>query len=860
MLLQTLLDRLTLLESDRLSLSKRGFSDAVIEKYQFRSCHALNALVLDTLKENFSTETLVNEGLFEFTNTGTQPYTYQRQLIEPNVLIPYSGLHTKEIAKIRPHKRGFKDQGAQVFFTHSTVTKPLTCVIAESEFKAVAAECFGYAAIGIPGIASMSGKNWDYFAEQLEKIDAKEYVICFDNEIKDNPNFSNFKADWRKRYDTIIYAYAMAQKILNIGRNCKIAQLPAEWMVDGKIDIDTALGNGIAADNFRFVIEAAQPPKAYLKMAPIPEKHVSYIARRVRAFFYNPQVEVKNNCFYTLGGLDENGNKQSGSKLTNCQLVIHNVYEVLGGDDVGVTRDLKILDEYGLESKPIVARAGDLVSKGAFKEWLMNHGNFLFYGGDQDLTKIWEYIFSQDNGNVVYLISQCGYIREFNFYLFKNILIHNSKAVYPDEQGIFWLDDVGYKANPLTDEAAIPALQYDKEFKLQEFLECLGNTMDDNGVGMGKTVFAYILSIIFIEEITSYFKLFPIFFLYGHRSSGKTTVIRWLTSFFGQNSATLSLTSSSPVGVGRGLAYYGGLPLVVDDWRNVPKLSNYITYFLGIYNRQSGMKGITKKFGVNMTPVRAALMVLGEEMFPDNALMSRCVSFYMPPTRIKECSEQMEVVVENASSLIANFLTERYQHERTQIVKVIQKYIKHFKIRFIGLDARIAINYAILAASYEVVIGVADEHLMDYIEKMIIDGSKSMIQGDKIHQFAEEFLVGVTSFNLQPHHYSFEGDVLLIWLKGACDTMNKFYNRQGYDQTGLITQHFMKQQYCEGIVKRALKPNHGEVPCISLILPKMPESLRELFEGGRDANHTASTTNRVAAPKRNPKVPEDISA
>lgn len=831
MILKDLLENLTLLPGERGNLHARGFTDDVLEKYQLKSCHPINAFVLDSLKNKYTVEQLREEVLYEADTNHQGVYTPQRQILESNILIPYFE-SSRHIIKVRPHKLGFRGQGASVYRCFTSFQPSDVCVIAESEFKAIAAECLGYSAVGIPGIASMSGRNWDYFSKQLEDIPAKEFVICFDNEIKDNPALKNFKPDWRKRYDTTIYAYAMAQKILDLGKSCRIATLPTDWMVEGKIDIDLALAQCRGQGAFKSIIDGSQGPKAFIENAPIPQKHRSFINRRIRRFFYEPAVELRHNAFYSKAATNPDGTTEGGARLSNCSVKIKNVYEELSAETEGVSRDVIITDEYGVASKLTPLKPSSMATKSGMKEWLMSQGNYLFYGSDNDLIKIWEYVFSFDDGNIVYLVNRCGYIKELDFYLFKNVLIKDGKAVYPDEYGIFWVDEVGYKPHAPHMDCQIPAVLPEGKFDVSKFLRLLSDTTDHDNPGMGKAMFAYMLAILFIDSIQEQFKLFPILFVYGERGGGKTTVMRWLTSFFGQDKATLNLGMSSVVGVNRGLEYYSSLPFVTDDWRNIAKFQAYIPVFLGVYNRQSGIKGTKAKFGIQKTTINAALVVMGEEIFPDNALLSRCISFYFPTVRLRECSEEMESIIQEASSFFFKILTGSYSRLKNKVISNIKEASKEFKLKVRGLDARVAINYAILAGTYRAVMG-EDAEMEEHLMTMMGAGQADVTEGDRIHKFANEFLVGVAEGVVKPHHFLFKGDSVFLWVKGICDVLNKFYNRSDIENGALITQHFKKQSFYLGTQTMQTHGTTAAVPCIELSLTGMPESLRVILEGAR---------------------------
>lgn len=834
-LLDDLVEQLTLLDEDKKSLIDRGFKEDFIEERKWRSCHPNNARVIASLMEQYPLQDLVNEMILLPHKREAEEWVANPQLLDRNILIPYRNEKGKVI-RVRPHKRGFKGQNALVYRTPSSYKRSLTCIIAESEFKADAAELYGYAAIGIPGITSMSGKNWEYFQEELNSIRTNDFVICFDNEVKGTPGVGKFILDWRQRYDTIIYAYAMCQKILNIGIPCKIATLPSAWMVNGKVDIDMVLAQGRSLYDFKSVIDRALLPKEFLSTASIPDAHRNFVNRRVKRFFFTSSIDVIQNCFYTkVTDPKDPEAKAKSVKLTNCYLTIQNVYEETGGELEGLKRDILIVDEYGIESKPIPIVAGAMAGKAAFSTWLMSQGNYLFFGQDKHMAAIWEYVFNNDEGNVVLLINNCGFIREHGFYLFKNVLIRNGEPVFPDESGIFWVKEVGYKPNQLSNEESIPKLAIPEDenykFPIEKFIELLGDTTDATDPGMAKALIGWVFATLFLEVIAEKYKLFPIMFLYGTKGSGKTTIMRWLSSFFGLDGSSKSLAASSPVCITRFLSYYSGIPLLTDDWRDDPKSKSYVTLFLGVYNRQMGAKGVKARFGVNQTEIRSNLVVMGEEMISDNGLASRCTSFYIPTERRRECLEEIEELIPMASSFTYEILTKRYEKLKKSIMENIAEAIRTFRVKLPKVEQRIAINYGILMGAYNAVMG-EDEELLNYLLARVKEGQREISQGDKLHKFAEEFLFGVSENLIQPHHYRYteKGKKLILWIKGIGDVMNKYYNRN-VDSSPILLKHFVQQPYYIRALRVSMKGMVGKFPAIELDVSKMPDTMKTFYEG-----------------------------
>ena len=199
--------------------------------------------------------------------------------------------------------------------------------------------------------------------------------------------------------------------------------------------------------------------------------------------------------------------------------------------------------------------------------------------------------------------------------------------------------------------------------------------------------------------------------------------------------------------------------------------------------------------------------------------------------RKRECLEEVEDVIQQASRFTYDLLTGDYVGMQTKVMYEIDQAMKYISGKLPKVEKRIIINYAIILGSYTAIQGV-DMELMDYIIHRVSNGSQDLLSGDKLHRFAEEFAFGVTENLLQAHHYFLDPTqrFITLWVKGICDNMNKYYNRNGTDNSRLIVQHFSQQSYFVKLGKARFRGAGGMMPSIELDIDAMPELLRNHFE------------------------------
>lgn len=827
-------DLLTLRDDDREALKKRGFSDSLIDSRGFKSVTLNNYRGVSVISASYTATACAEAGLLPVIkgDTVVQPQLINRKLRDDtnHIIIPYRDYFKDGgITKLRPHKMGFKGQGAQVYLTPECLKSAPTCVIAESEFKADAATVLGFSAIGIPGISSMSVNNWDYFLETIRKIPAAEFVICFDNEVKDDPRLPNYKTDWRKRYETIIYAASMAIKLGKEGIAVRVATLPDAWMVDGKIDIDAALAQGRTAEDFAAVIDDAIDPYAFVNTHVTKGTHKEYVNKRLGAVFADSEIQVINNAFWYVPQ-DENKAKV---KLTNCYWkVIRSTHPYENDGESAIQRDIAIIDEFGSETIAYNIAADALSNKSAVVRWLMSKGNFLVFCLDAHLGLIWEYVFKNDDGLVVYEVPYVGYLPREKAWIFENAAVSVDGTVSsPDKSGLFWVDDQGFKVKT-SDNLDLPCLHTEGKDNLPAFKKLLEATLSEStGAHAHHIMLGWAYASMFLHEFVTHYRVFPMLFLQGLYGTGKTTVLKWICSLLGVVRDPVSLSSTSQMGAATIAGEYSSLPVIYDDWRNLPKLKDTFTgLFLAIYGRQSGVKATPKKGEVVRRNIRASVGIAGEHMIDDPGVKSRCLCFHIGE-RKSDVLNEMGDLLPSISGVFYKVLTTNYAENCARVYALTEKYRALLK-QGTKISNRDAINYAMCLAGIELVEGKVEPGVIPFIKEKL---GKPTITNSRncLVEFGEEFLLGRTQCFLDQQHFRIEGGKVYLWLAGIDKVLMKNTNRH-YSNMSTLVENLVNASYYVEAKRMELKPGFPQVPCIVLDLNKMPEHLAPYFTANGD--------------------------
>lgn len=594
-----IIERLPLLNEDRESLKvRRGFDDSVIDILGFRSCSQ------ELIKDPFFSDL---------------PKNILDSLRFKNILIPYYDVEGNVI-HLRPHKFGIAEEQVQVYIPHKICdfTKQLdVLVIAESEFKAAASCILGVPAVGLPGIHSFAVNGFHRLEDLMAALSPKKIVICFDTEIKDNPKFENFKPDWRKRYDTLFRSFQISRQLELKGFNCQVAELPYEWMVNNKIDIDGVLASGRPKDEYIKAISKSMPPFKYKASWKILPGHRSYIERKIDKFFYQgPIIECNNNYFYKT--------VDPKNKISNFVL---KVSSTLFDEKEGAARMCQFLSPYG-NSKIVKLKPDVMSARAQFTKFCYENGDYEFNGNDEQMKKIWSYVFMNQDGTMILKINVLGYNEDIKTWFFANGAYKDGVFYEADANNIIYIEDTGYMIDTDIDQSfKLPRLTAIKpEFELKDIANKMGRKV---GNDMAKIILSWTIGHFFLPEIMDEIGIYPFFFMHGKTGNGKTTITNWISSFFGFEQAGHHFAESSVAGIIRAMSSFSMIPIWFEEYRNNgdKNLSEKNGFLRSAYDKSSVLKGTKKDNEIKMYKSKSSLIISGEERPKDSALNSRFIPY-----------------------------------------------------------------------------------------------------------------------------------------------------------------------------------------------------------------------------------------
>jgi DNA primase len=802
--------------------TKRGFNDETIDRLQFRSCHeSLRDKILE-LTARFSARELRQAGIF--VNDYPNP-----KLLKDNVLIPF--LECTKITAVKPHKNAFAGFAIRPYIASNLAS---FVIIAESEFKAAAATQLGYPAIGLTGVSSFSGKHFPMLCDMLKTADVTTICIIFDNEVKDNPAYPNFKKYFWERWDTQFYAFLMAKKLEEQGFEATVATLPDSWNQNGKADIDGGLAMGKVKESFDPVVKSRLHPDDYLKSLPGDAR---LLATRMYAKWNNHfPVRALGSRYMVFRG---KGDDQTEVAVSNFELTIENNIYTADGE---CRREVTLENDVGDRVSRAVFEGEHFSHYQAFRKRCLGLGNFQFTGTQTDLQHIVGLETAREIGKKVYQPDHVGWVKGGDIYLFGNCGVSKTgERLAVDDDGVIWLGLTGYQAISLQQGAdedravGIPRLwpeDTDPEALIKSIEENFGGYM---GV---RLACSWLIATLFSHQLsTLYGSAFPMLFVSGQAESGKSTLCRWLSAMAGVQTEGNSYWSGTLVGFQRSIAYYSSLPLWLDEFRNSNENSIRAKegFFRSAYDGQMSLKGLRQAFGVRGATVRGRLMVSGQDTPSDLALQQRCVTIRLSHKNRGEQYADLNARVEQFSGIIPP-LVKRFAARRAAVVKAVHTMREH--LRNCGLDDRTAITYAIVVGTYDGLIKENDKQFLDFC----VTHAKESFAEKESEKPSKMFLEGILTLKarnmLNGNMVRTVGGNVAIYMPGVMPMFREMLRRGGDDVSFKVSTMMNEFEESECFVEKnkQVRFGKGTLRCLVLDATKddLVRSIYEVAAGGEE--------------------------
>ncbi len=805
--------------------TKRGFADSTIDTLLYRSGGKHVIPIIEKLKSEFKQDDLIHSGLLKKTNNAV---IIEEQLLQDIPLIPYLD-ENGGVYHIRPHKLGFENFPAHIYCPFLLKNKDTRhIVLTEAEFKAAALYQWDIPGLGEPGISSFGKNLFDRLIQTLRKLGVEKVTVAFDNEIKDNPVFPNYKPRADKRYDTQFWAYITAYNLNGAGIEANIGTLPDAWRQDGKIDFDGALAQGRIREEILSVISAALPPEEYLQT--LNDEALRIIKRKKERYFSGTLPIKRDFNQYVVTRKSRSGEEQYEQYISNFVINIKSSFFTPSG----VIRNVEFVNKHNEHSEMFTMDPGDMAGLDSFKKFCLGKGNYLFKGRAEDLILIWEYEFLRDTGEIIYMPEKIGYL-DNGLWLFGNTAIKKGESYLPDSDGIIWISGRGYKPQSLQIgakgepvEDAIPSL-YELPVDIKDIAKRLHDSVGGYEAYMA---IGWVAGTIFSKHIFEKYKCFPILFCHGKRESGKSTFMRWIQSFFGVETEGITIGDTTTANyIARVLSYYSALGVWFDEYRNEAKVIQKDGFFRSAYNRQFSGKGTPTAFQTRGFTVNSTIAISGEELPRDNGLFTRCIPLQISTNRRKDYKNQFEWLNKYCRRF-SGFTRHLIVNYDTYLPRILEN-IAGLKRELTGLDIsdRTAENWAICAGAFEATV-FENDGFIDWVETTCQEIRQTGEQEHMLNQFWDDIHYMFVEGQLTDNYLKVFNENLYVWMKGLYEAWSIHYRkktgREPFDYQSIM--QYIKDEPYFSSGQRLARLKQGPCRCVEINVEKSTDTIRELVE------------------------------
>lgn len=824
---ESLIQKLELFQKHKDELiMKRGFLDATISKYRFRSSGPYVLNFEAELRSEFPEEELLSSRVF--IQTGKQP-GINPILLDERIIIPYLDRDGQTVI-VRPHKLGLNDIQVEIYHEMNLEGDPAEIVLTEGEFKAVAGMQYGIPTIAIPGISSFSETHFPRLVKLLNDHKVRKVIILFDNEVKDDPKFpQRYKDNPADRYDTDFYAYYMAAKLEREGKETLIAKFPDGWRQDGKIDFDGASAQLKTTGEIKKILFDAKPHREFLRDMPADERQI--ILRKNAKKWHRSHIKKEFNRYIATR---RRGKTEWDEVISNFVIKILATHQT----PEGMIREVQFVNEFGQFSSSFSLAADAMSGSDGFRTFCLSRGNFVWRGNMEDLATIWESEFLEDDGRHIIEPDHIGWIESEQMWLFGNIAItKDGKELRPDKNHTFWTEKKGIKPIALgvttgknTISEGIPYLNLN-QFDMREVKSRLSESIGENMAGLA---LGWVSAVPFIEEVFDGYGCFPFLFITGRRASGKSTVAEWLMNFYGLENAGKMASDTTQVGIQRYLSYYSSLPVFIDEYRNTKAIKMKDGFFRNSYNRQSAGKGIKADFGIREAKIRGTLILAGEETPEDPALNMRCITILI--TEKHRLANHFNWFMANRLRFSAHTLDimRRKKELLPRFLQVLAEGKEYF-VKDAGVDDRTAVNYAIVAAGYAAAFGED----IDFAKWIVSEAqrAKSEYQDEQAVQGMFEDLLAIrTRGFVDSNYWKVDANCIYLYFHGLYQVWSQEYRKtRGVEpfKASAIRDYLKEEQ---GFIDMNQTVRIGDFVkrCVVFDRDKAPDFIKHLVDGTKE--------------------------
>jgi hypothetical protein len=353
------------------------------------------------------------------------------------------------------------------------------------------------------------------------------------------------------------------------------------------------------------------------------------------------------------------------------------------------------------DSKVLEVDGEILAINNSFKKFCLSHGKFNWRGKQQHLDNLVDFIMVCATKELT-MVPYVGWYSSENIWFFPTHAYFQGKVYFPDNDGVFEINNKYFKLDLETDDDYIIHPHITTE-PTQEEIASFFRDLKMLYNNYFYLAFGYVVSSLHVDAITAKTDFFPFLYTYGKHSSGKSAMISIFSKF---SNMKVSLANPPSLdGLRKGVSNKANLPFIVDEAEDKSDKSRGRDFFKYlsdalkvIYMRQTLIRGHKDENKVIRYPIRSTLFLAGEVLTSVASLIQRSVP--IDSSKIIKNEEVFNRVRQSDIPYwVGQFLMRFIDEWKSQVLELYDEITGYFiKQGWTNIDIRIRCNYAIFLA------------------------------------------------------------------------------------------------------------------------------------------------------------------
>lgn len=242
------------------------------------------------------------------------------------------------------------------------------------------------------------------------------------------------------------------------------------------------------------------------------------------------------------------------------------------------------------------------------------------------LESIIRYIHKWSEIKNTIIVKQCWFIKKFNIWVFSNWIYSNWKFSEYNENKVCDIWAVKIKLW-IDDDSKLPTYQEDLYYNENIKNDIIWDFRYMFNWFSWDLVLWFLMSSLFVNNLTKEMKPFPILFVNGKKWTWKTTAVDYAIRILWLEISVLNFETSSEAIDQLHISQNNSLPIWRDEYKNVKRIKEKDWFIKSVFDRNWVSKwtySASYGLGEKTYPVNATLLLSWEETPNDDAVFSRC--------------------------------------------------------------------------------------------------------------------------------------------------------------------------------------------------------------------------------------------